>query len=743
MTDSNQGDSVNIGGIAGLTPNVGAHLSLEDVYQQIRTTFLRHHPNGDAELLDNAFKTGRAMHVNQYRKSGEPYFFHPLAVAKFLAEWRLDAVSVACGLLHDTVEDTLMTNSEVQRQFGTEMAEIVDGLTKMSKLDFTDQTMLNAENVRKLLVAMDKDVRVLLVKLADRLHNMRTLSSFQEEKRRRIARETRELYAPLANRLGMSLVRAELEDLAFANLDPESYIEMRQIMDLKRQRSAAVIEEIRKTILLALREQGIVAEIFFRIKHLYSIWKKMGAQQKGIEDIYDWLAYRVICPDRASCYTALGLIHALYKPIPGRFKDYISLPKDNGYQSIHTSVMMTSGESFEIQFRTQDMDDYAEVGIASHWTYKDGRLANRQEINQASFLRRMVTLYKESRDSRDLVANLKGELKFQQIQVFTPKGDLRSLPENATPVDFAYAIHTDVGHHCVGAKVNGCIVSLRHVLKNGDRVEILTRADRKPSRNWLSFVASARAKTKIQTFIREEQRAIAISSGKERFEREARFFEIKLNSAELRLAMKARLKDLKFPSWEAFYASIGFNRVGPRLLLDPFIPKTKKVRAEEAPAIGLNTILVDDNAGILYVLASCCKPVWGDEIVGYTTRGRGISVHRAHCPHLALSAPDPECIVSVVWGKASKAVFNTELIVNTDDRHGMVAAISAAVQNSGFSLQRFSGGINDRSGGVFYMALRVKDRDNLVELIGTIRKIKGVFTVERVRGSYFGNLNSN
>jgi len=743
MNDSNYSHNAAIEKIDRATSNMEAFPSLEDAYQQIRSKFLRYHPNGDVGLIDKAFSAGRDMHVNQLRKSGEPYFFHPLAVANFLAEWRLDAVSIACGLLHDTVEDTHMTNSEVQRQFGNEVAEIVDGLTKMSKLDFTDQTMLNAENVRKLLVAMDKDVRVLLVKLADRLHNMRTLASFQEEKRRRIARETKELYAPLANRLGMSLVCAELEDLAFANLDPERYAEMRQIMDLKRQRSSTMIEEIRKTILLVLRKQGIVAEIFFRIKHLYSIWKKMGAQQKSLDDIYDWLAYRVICPDRASCYTALGLTHSLYKPIPGRFKDYISLPKDNGYQSIHTSVMMPSGESFEVQFRTQDMDDHSEVGIAAHWTYKDGHLANRQEINQASFLRRMVELHKESRDSRDLVDNLKSELKFQQIQVFTPSGDLRSLPENATPIDFAYAIHTEVGHHCVGAKVNGCMVSLRHILQNGDRVEIFTRADRKPSRNWLSFVASARAKTKIQIFIREEQRALAISSGKERFEREAKFFEIKLNSVELRSSMKERLKELKFPNWDAFYASVGFNRVGPRLMLDPFILKTGKVHSGDAPAVGLNTILVDDNVGILYMLASCCKPVWGDEIIGYTTRGKGVSVHRANCSHMAMSAPNPECIVSVGWGKAkaSKAVFNTELVVNTDNRRGMVAAISAAVQSSGFSLQRFSGGINDRSGGVFYMALRVKDRDNLVELIGTIRRLKGVFTVERVRGSYFGNIN--
>jgi GTP pyrophosphokinase len=587
---------------------------------------------------------------------------------------------------------------------------------------------------------MGKDVRVLLVKLADRLHNMRTLASMREEKRRRIARETMELYAPLANRLGMGTVRAELEDLAFANLEPERYVEMKRIVEQKRRKSAPMVEEIKKTLQSALRAQGIAAEIHFRVKHLYGIWKKMGVQEKSLEDIHDWLAYRIICPDRATCYTALGLVHALYKPIPGRFKDYVSLPKDNGYQSIHTSVLMPSGESFEVQFRTRDMDEHAEAGIAAHWTYKDGRIANKQEINQTSFLRRMVELHQESRDSRELVANLKGELSFQRIQVFTPKGDLRSLPENATPIDFAYAIHTEVGHHCVGAKVNGRMVPLRHILQNGDRVEVFTRTDHKPSRDWLTIVTSAGAKTKIQLFIREEERAHAIVSGKDRLEREARVLGIHLDTPEVHAAMETRLKELKFSTWDAFYASVGFNRTSPRRLLDPLIPDTQKVREEKASPVGHDTVLVDDNVGILYVLASCCKPIWGDEIVGYTTRGRGISIHRTNCPHLSSSAPNPERLVSVGWGKAGKTVFNAELVVNTEDRPGMVGAISTAAQNAGFSLQRFSGSTTDEGGGIFYMALRVKDRAQLVELMSTLRKLKGVFTVERVRGSYFGNI---
>jgi GTP diphosphokinase / guanosine-3',5'-bis(diphosphate) 3'-diphosphatase len=351
-----------------------------------------------------------------------------------------------------------------------------------------------------------------------------------------------------------------------------------------------------------------------------------------------------------------------------------------------------------------------------------------------------VELHQEARDSRELVANLKGELSFQRIQVFTPKGDLRSLPENATPIDFAYSIHTEVGHHCVGAKVNGRMVPLRHVLKNGDRVEVFTRADHKPSRDWLNVVVSAGAKTKIQLFIREEERAQAIVSGKERLEREARNLGVRLESHEVHAAMEARLKELKFTSWDSFYASVGFNRTSPRRLLDPVIPETHKVREEKIPAVGHDTVLVDDNVGILYVLASCCKPIWGDEIVGYTTRGRGISIHRANCPHLSASAPNPERLVSVGWGKAGKATFNAELVVTSEDRPGMVGLISTAVQNAGFSMQRFSASTTEEGGGIFYMALRVKDRTQLVDLMGAIRKLKGVFTVERVRGSYFGNV---
>ncbi|WP_243320344.1 MULTISPECIES: RelA/SpoT family protein [Geothrix] len=715
-------------------------LTLDGAFDRVKAAFLKHHPNGDVALLRRAYTVGRDMHATQLRKSGEPYFFHPLAVAQSLADWRLDAVSVACGLLHDVVEDTLMTLPQVKAQFGDEIGEIVDGLTKMSKLAFTDKHLLNAENVRKLLVAMGKDVRVLLVKLADRLHNMKTLGVMEEEKRRRISRETLELYAPLANRLGMGVVRLELEDLAFRQLEPEQYEYLKNAVETKRAKLSGTIQEIHGSLQAILRQQGINAHVTGRVKHLYGIWKKMGAQAKGFEDIHDWLAYRIICPDRASCYTALGLVHGLYRPVPGKFKDYISLPKENGYQSIHTTVLMSSGDIFEVQIRTEEMHLHAEAGIASHWTYKDGRIANRLEINQVAFLRRMVELHQDAQDSRDLVANLRGELTFNRIQVFTPKGDLRSLVEGSTPVDFAYAIHTQVGHRCVGAKVNGRMVPLKHTLQNGDRVEILTRPDHKPSRDWLGFVKSAGAKSRIQAFIREEERAHAVTLGRERLEREARVLGVRLDDPEAQAKLEVRLVELKLANWDAAHAALGFGRITVHKLLEPLVPEPERAKPKENVSNLMDSVVVGDTAGILYALAACCKPIWGDEVVGYITRTRGTAIHRADCPQLTKGTMHPERRVNVAWGKHGTELYDTEIALTTEDRPGMVAAISEGIQRVGINVQRFHGSATEEGAGLFHIALRVRDRTHLVELMAGLRRIRGVYTVERVKGSVFGKV---
>ena len=715
-------------------------LTLEGAFDRVKAAFLKHHPNGDVALLNRAYLVGRNMHATQLRKSGEPYFFHPLAVAQSLADWRLDAASVACGMLHDVVEDTLMTQVQVKAQFGEEISEIVDGLTKMGKLAFTDRHLLNAENVRKLLVAMGKDVRVLLVKLADRLHNMKTLGVMEEEKRRRISRETLELYAPLANRLGMGAVRLELEDLAFRQLEPEQHAELCSAVERKRAKLSATIQEIHGSLQAILRQQGIQAQVYGRIKHLYGIYRKMGTQAKGFEDIHDWLAYRIICPDRASCYTALGLVHGLYKPVPGKFKDYISLPKENGYQSIHTTVLMTSGDIFEVQIRTEEMHLHSEAGIASHWTYKDGRIANRSEINQVAFLRRMVELHQDSQDSRELVANLRGELTFNRIQVFTPKGDLRSLVEGSTPVDFAYAIHTEVGHRCVGAKVNGRIVPLKHTLLNGDRVEILTRLNHKPSRDWLGFVKSAGAKGRIQAFIREEKRAHAIHLGRERLERESRAMGVRLDDAESKAKLDARLLEMKISSWDAAYAALGFGRITVHKLIEPLIPELERAKPKENTSNLLDSVVVGDTTGILYTLAACCKPIWGDEVIGYITRTRGTAIHRADCPQLNTATLLPERRVSVAWGKHGTELYDTEITLTSEDRPGMVAAISESIQRVGINVQRFHGSATEEGAGLFHIALRVRDRAHLVELMASLRRTRGVYTVERVKGSVFGKV---
>jgi GTP pyrophosphokinase len=659
-------------------------------------------------------------------------------VAKTLAEWNLDTVSLACGLMHDIVEDTPIKQEEITERFGNEIGEIVEGLTKLSKIEFHDRAWVNAENIRKLLVAMGKDVRVLFVKLADRLHNMRTLGAMREEKRRRIAHETMELYAPLAIRLGLGQVSVELQDLAFEVLEPESHETLSNAIQAKIRNSGAQAKDIQITLEGLLAANGVKATVSGQVKSLHNIWRRMGVQKKDLDSIYDWLEYRIICPDRATCYMALGIVHALYKPIPGRFKDYISLPKDNDYQSIHTSVLMPSGDSFEVQIRTNEMHNLAESGIASHWTYKEGRIANRQELNQVTFLRRMAELYQESKDSSDLVVNLKEELTSKQIQVFTPKGELKSIPEDSTPIDFAYAIHTEVGHHCSGAKVNGRTVQLRHQLKSGDRVEILTKADRKPTRDWLKFVKSTSARSKIQLFIREEERSQAIKIGRERVQKEARSLGINIEQPESGAVLGQRLEELQMADWDTLYASIGFSRTTARRFLEPLVPlEAKKQKRGDMEADSPDAILVDKAVGVIFTLANCCKPIWGDDIVGYTTRGKGISVHRTSCPTLNTNPMPTERRISIDWGSQSRAIFDVEISVATLDQPGIIAAISNVLQQAGISIQHLNASTNDSGAGLINIAMRVRNREHLVEIMGTIRHTEGIKTVQRIKGSVF------
>jgi len=714
-------------------------LTIDGAYALVMETFTRNHPSADRKMLDSAFALAKAAHAAQTRRSGEPYFFHPLAVAKILTDWGLDTVSLTCGLLHDAVEDTKVTQDDIVEGFGDEVGGIVEGLTKLSKLEFQDRTWLNEENVRRLLVAMGNDVRVLLVKLADRLHNMRTISAMPEEKRRHIAHETMELYAPLANRLGMGRVWEELEELSFGILEPDSFENLRGAVLSKMQANDTMAKDIQRTLESLLAANGVKAKVYGRIKGLCAIWRMMGAQKNEIGSIYDWLTYHIVCPDRSSCYVALGIVHALYKPIPGKIKDYISLPKVNGYQSIHTSALMASGDGFDVHIRTSEMHEQAGRGIIVRWTYRDGRIANRHELNQSAFLRWIMELNQDADDSHDLVANLKGELLSKQIQVFTPKGELRSIPEGSTPIDFAFSIHTKVGHQCVGAKVNGRMVQLKYQLKNGDRVEIITRPDHVPGRDWLSIVKSASARSKIQSFIRQEERRRAIEVGRDRLAKEASALGIDLDRPENKGVLGLRLAELKMADWEAFYAAVGYDRVSPRQLLEPVLfDGAMNSFGAAPPGEGQGTILVDGAVGVVFTLAKCCKPVFGDEIVGYSMRGRRVVIHRANCPRINSDPVPAERRVSIAWGSRSRNDFDAEIEVRATDGTGLLASIFAVFQKAGIPTQRVDASSLEDGSALVDAALRVRDREHLSEIMGKIRQIPNVHVVERVRGTAFG-----
>jgi GTP pyrophosphokinase len=716
-----------------------ACLTPEGAYRQVAGIFSGNHPKADAKMLDGAFALAKGAHAAQFRRSGEPYLFHPLAVAKTLAEWGLDTVSLVCGLLHDVVEDTSVTQEDVAERFGGEVGGIVDGLTKLSKLEYQDRTWLDEENVRRLLVAMGNDVRVLLVKLADRLHNMRTVDAMPEAKRRRIAHETMELYAPMANRLGMGAVWGELEDLAFAVLEPDSFVTLKEAVRAKMQAGATVAKDVQRTLESLLAANGVNARVLGRVKSPYGIWRSMGVQKGNLENIYDWLVYRIICPDRSSCYVALGIVHALYKPIPGRFRDYISLPKVNGYQSIHTSALMASGDGFDVHIKTADMHEQAESGIISRWAYREGSIANRHELNQSAFLRWIMDLNLGAGDGHDLVANLKGELLSKQIQVFTPKGELRSVPDGSTPIDFAYSIHTKVGHQCVGAKVNGRMVQLRHQLKNGDRVEIVTQADHVPGRDWLAIVKSASARSKIQSFIRSEERRRAIDLGRERLAKEARSFGIDIGRPEHMAVLGLRLRELKMADWETFFAAVGFDRVAPRQLLEPILPEgAGRGHGGATPEDGRGTVLVDGAVGVAMAFAKCCKPIFGDEIVGYSMRGHRIVVHRANCPRMHSDAMPAERRIGIAWGRSAMSDFDTEVELVATDSTGLLAAISGALREAGIPIRRIEASSMEDGSALLDLALRVRDREHLAEAMGRMRQIGGVHKAERVSGAAFG-----
>jgi GTP pyrophosphokinase len=700
----------------------------------------KYQPGADLDVLARAYEFSAASHKGQQRASGEPYLSHPLEVANLLVDFKMDVTTVTAGLLHDVLEDTSATKADLEREFGGEIAELVDGVTKIGKLAFSSREERQAENFRKMLVAMARDLRVLMIKLADRLHNMRTLDYLPPDRSRKIAQETLDIYAPLAHRLGMAKVKAELEDLALRSLNPGDYLDLQKRVAKRRLEREADINQVIAILQRKLSEVGIDSQIRGRPKHFYSIWKKMHDQGREFDEIYDLTAVRVITASVRDCYGALGVIHSLWKPVPGRFKDFIAMPKVNMYQSLHTTVIGPKGDPVEIQIRTREMHRIAEEGIAAHWLYKERKTGKDKLDESLVWLRQLIETQQETKDPREFMDTVRVDLFPDEVYVFTPKGDVKALPDGATPLDFAYAVHTKVGEHCVGAKVNAKLVPLRYTLRQGDIVEIVTSPSQHPSRDWLKIVKSTRARAKINQWLKVEERARSIELGRELFEREARKY--RLNPAALLAGDDLRkvAADLGFPGSDDLLAAIGYgkssvhqvlNKLAPTALLEqPERPKTTQTRP--APTDGVRIRGVDD---LLVRFARCCNPLPGDPIVGFITRGRGLTVHARDCLTVAKSVLDRERLIDVEWDVAEPGKRPVRIAVYIgQDRPGLLSEITGAISARNGNITKAEVTVTDDRRGINNFVVEVADVRQLQDIIQSIREVRDVINVERVRG---------
>ncbi|MCI0657999.1 MAG: bifunctional (p)ppGpp synthetase/guanosine-3',5'-bis(diphosphate) 3'-pyrophosphohydrolase [Acidobacteria bacterium] len=700
-------------------------------------------PDADMELLRRAYVFSAMEHRGQVRSSGEPYLTHPLEVAQILAELRLDLTCVIAGLLHDVIEDTLTTREVLEEYFGKDIAHLVEGLSKISRIAFTSREEAQAENFRKMMLAMVDDIRVILVKLADRLHNMRTLEHLSPRQQQRIARETMEIYAPIANRLGMGKIKSELEDIALKYLDPEGYASLVSALEERREISDDFISEIRTTLETKLQEQGIRCEITGRVKHLYSIYKKLRVQGIDVGQVYDYLAFRILTPTVKDCYAALGTIHSIWRPVPGRIKDFIAMPKPNMYQSLHTSVMSEKGQPFEVQIRTPEMHGIAEEGIAAHWKYKEGKKVKAGEDPNIQWLRQIMEWQQELRDPRDFLKMVKVELYPEEVYAFTPQGQVKSFPRGATPVDFAYSIHSEVGHHCLGARVNGKLVPLKTELHNGDIVEILTNPAHRPSQDWLSFVVTSRARSKIRQWLNTDRRSSSIQLGKSLVERELKRFHIssKILHGDGKLA--EALNTLGFPSLDDYYAAVAYGKVSVKQLVGHLVPDTEwkeptesKITTVVKKALGLSgtAVKVRGLDDVMVYLAKCCGPIRGEPIVGYITRGKGVSVHSQRCPNVERLLYDPERKIEVAWAGSKEAKFQVRLNITSEDRQGVLARVTSAIADEKSNISDVSAKTYEGKHGQIILTLDISDLDHLERIVKRLRGIQGVRQVERQSG---------
>jgi guanosine-3',5'-bis(diphosphate) 3'-pyrophosphohydrolase len=697
----------------------------------------------DRGLLERAWEFSAAKHEGQLRRSGHPYLTHPASVALLLAELRLDSTSVAVGLLHDVLEDTLASKEELERAFGAEIAELVDGVTKIGRHQYVRRDEAQAETFRKMMLASARDVRVVLVKLADRWHNMMTLEAMSPEARRRIAQETIEIYAPLANRLGMAKVKGDLEDLALFHLYPLQFASLQVKVQEKLKVGKKQIKEIAERLQSSLKEAGLEVEISYRVKRYYSIFQKLRRQEIDISELYDYLAYRVVTGEVRDCYAALGIVHQSWRPIPGRFKDYIAMPKPNLYQSLHTTVLGKGGQPFEVQIRTKEMDLVAEEGIAAHWRYKEGKgAASRDE--SVGWLRRLLDFQSDAADSRTFLASLKLDLYPDEVYAFSPKGDVFSFPRDATPLDFAYRIHTDLGHQCTGARVNGRLLPLRTTLKTGDVVEILTTPGRRPSRDWLSFVVTSKAKTRIRHWLNTQQTEQATEVGRKLLEKELARYRVPLKELLASERFKTVVAEQGLARPEDLLARLGYGKasaaqvveraLAPEQLSSP-PPEPSRLRRAIGRLVDGKSggpVLVRGEGDLLVVLAGCCRPVPGDEIVGYVTRGRGISIHAVDCPNVRNLLYNPEREIEVAWAAERGALHPVSLLLETEDRHGMLARLTDAIAKLDTNIRQIEADTEQRPGrGNIAVVVDVRDREHLERVRQALRNLPGVLEVNR------------
>jgi GTP pyrophosphokinase len=711
--------------------------------EELLTKLRENRPAEDPWLVRRAYEIAAERHRAQVRKSGEPYLIHLLEVAHILADMRLDATTLTAALLHDVIEDTEFPVSRITERFGAEVAHLVEGVTKIGRLNMMAPEARQAENVRKMVLAMVHDVRVVLVKLADRLHNMRTLEYLDATKQQRISRETLDIYAPIAHRLGMGLIRNELEDLSFRYLEPESFLALQKEVTDKAPIHLKFLEEVQATIRTKLVESGIPAQLAARVKGLYSLNRKIIRQERSLDQVYDLLAVRVITDNERSCYAALGVMHHIWRPVPGRFKDYIAMPRPNLYQSLHTTVLH-NGQPFEVQIRTQEMHHTAEEGVAAHWKYKDDKPVS-EDDQRIGWMRQLIEWSQELEEPGEFLSTLKVDLAPVEVYAFTPKGRVLELPRGATPVDFAYTVHTEVGHQCVGAKVNGQMVALRHEIVSGDVVEILTQKGHKPSRDWLSFVKSSHARTKIKHWINVQEREEATEMGQRLLEKESRSFGRSLKKIPEADLLKVS-SDLGLSKIEDLYAAVGFGKYSARHILTRVLGEPEKgsdtAEEESKPTLvktvkrmlgfGEAPLVVKGHDDLLVYRAKCCNPIPGDDIIGYITRGRGVAVHTRTCPNVQNLLYQTERRIAVEWGgEGSTAKFLVQLLIRAKDRAGLLADITAVFSNAGCNIHNLESR-PDKMNAQVDVNLEIVDRRQLESVLANIRKIAGVYGVERV-----------